>query len=87
MKNSMALKRFETFLKSPAAIYLDDEPYRDAAFELSFESSLRRKRPLSMVDCVIRLMIDDVNVKLHYLATFNHQDFLDVCAARRIEII
>ena len=48
---------------------------------------VNRKRPLSMVDCLIRLMIEDVNVKLHYLATFNHRDFLDVCAARRIEII
>jgi predicted nucleic acid-binding protein len=54
VKNTFALKQFETFLKSPAVIYLDDQPYRDAAFQLSLESSLRRKRPLSMVDCLLR---------------------------------
>jgi predicted nucleic acid-binding protein len=87
VRNSYALARLETYLKSPAIVYLDDLPYRDAALQLAFESSLRRRRPLSMIDCLIRLLIEDVNVKVHYLATCNLPDFRDVCIRRGVEII
>ena len=87
VKNPFALGQLERFLKSPAVVYLDDEPYREEAFKLSFESSLRRRRPLSMVDCLLRLLIDDVNVSVQYLATFNHRDFIDVCIKRKVETI
>ncbi|CAH2405647.1 hypothetical protein MES4922_40360 [Mesorhizobium ventifaucium] len=40
-----------------------------------------------MVDCLIRLMLDDRNLKINYLATWNEGDFDDVCRKRRIEII
>src|ERR1700721_2463428 len=74
VNKTIAIKQFEKFLKSSKVIYLDDLPSRDVAFEISFESSLRKKRPLSMVDCLLRLMIDDVSVKARYLATFNRRD-------------
>jgi len=32
-------------------------------------------------------VLDDINVKVDYLATFNDADFVDVCQRRRIEII
>ena len=87
VKNKNALKKFEAFLKSTAVIYLDDKFYREEAFQLSFESSLREKRPLSMVDCLLRLQLEDVNVNVQYLATFNRRDFIDICDRRGIEII
>jgi predicted nucleic acid-binding protein len=89
VKNWKALNRFELFLKKPNIGYLDDIPYREAALELSFTSSLRKEpsRPLSMVDCLIRLIIEDVNIKIDYLATFNVPDFIDVCGKCRVEIL
>lgn len=87
VRNSMALSQFEQFLKSPNVEFVPDDEFRDIAFQLTFESSLRRSRPLSMVDCVIRLMLDDVNTRIRYLATFNARDFIDVCARNRVEII
>jgi predicted nucleic acid-binding protein len=87
VKKKDALRKFETFLKSTSIIYLDDKFYREEAFQLSFESTLRKKRPLSMVDCLIRLLIEDVNVNVQFLATFNRRDFIDVCDRRGIEII
>ena len=86
VRNRLALQEFSNFLKRPNIIYLDDTDYRKDAFELSLESSLRRGRPLSMVDCLIRLILSDVNTKIDYLATFNPADFIDVCHKRRIEI-
>lgn len=87
VKNAIALYEFERYLKSAAVTLLDDVDYRDAAIELAFTSSLRKKRPLSMVDCLIRLLIEDTNVDVKYLATFNERDFIDVCRHRGVEII
>jgi predicted nucleic acid-binding protein len=87
VKNDRVLQRFESFLKSSNALFLDDANYRDKAFELSLDSSLRRGRPLSMVDCLLRLVIDDPNVKIDYLLTFNPRDFIDACRKNRVEIL
>jgi len=87
VRNVVALGQFEHFLMGPNITYLDDTPFRQAAFDLSLDSSLRRGRPLSMVDCLIRILIEDVNIRINYLATFNHQDFVDVCRSNRVEII
>ena len=86
VKNRLALARFEQEIKSPRSILLDDTPYRDRAIELAFESSLRRNRPLSMVDCLIRLLLEDPNVRVRKLVTFNERDFVDVCRTNRIEL-
>jgi len=87
VRNPTALALFEQYLKSAKIFYLDDSPYRDSAMQLSLDSSLRRRRPLSMVDCLLRLILDDTNVQISYLATFNDADFSDLCARRGIEII
>src|SRR5262245_8363724 len=71
VRNKPALTRFETLLKSPGIEFVADDPFRDGALALALESSLRRSRPLSMADCLIRLMIGDVNTRVGYLATFN----------------
>jgi predicted nucleic acid-binding protein len=87
VKNSVALGQFERFLKRPNVTYLDDSSFRNAAFEMALESSLRQGRPLSMVDCLIRLLLEDVTTRIGYLATLNVQDFADVCRKKGIEII
>jgi predicted nucleic acid-binding protein len=87
VRNRLALERFEQEIKSPRIILLDDGPYRDDALILSIESSLRRGRPLSMVDCVIRLLIGDVRTRIRYLVTFNQRDFVDICEARQVELL
>jgi predicted nucleic acid-binding protein len=86
VRKRFALERFEQKLKSPRVTLIDDSPYRDDALALSFDSSLRGRRPLSMVDCVMRILLDDINVRIPYLATFNARDFADVCMHRRIEL-
>ena len=87
VRDRRALSGFERYLKRPNVTYLDDQPYRDEAFRYSMESSLRLSRPLSMADCAIRLILDDVDTKIDYLITFNQRDFIDVCQRRRIELI
>lgn len=86
VSNRKALQLFEEYLSRPRLIYIDDSPYREEALNLTFSSSLRASRPLSMVDCLIRLILDDANVAVNYFATFNNRDFFDVCSKRRIEM-
>lgn len=87
VRNQFALQRFEIFLKTRHIVYLDDDIYRNEAFDLAIESSLRRGRPLSMTDCLLRLIIDDPNAKINYLLTFNQPDFIDLCEKNRVEIL
>jgi predicted nucleic acid-binding protein len=86
VRNTIALEKFHRELKLPNVAFVDDAPYRDGALNLTIESSLRRNRPLSFVDCLIRLLVDDPNLKITYLATLNARDFADVCQQRRIEL-
>jgi predicted nucleic acid-binding protein len=86
VRNRLALTRFEQEIKSPRVLLIDDAPYREDAIALSIESSLRRGRPLSMVDCLVRLLLSDVATKIDYVVTFNPRDFIDVCTKRRIEL-
>jgi len=40
-----------------------------------------------MVDCLMRLVIDDPNVKIDNLLTFNPGDFVDMCYRNRVELL
>src|SRR5262245_11723655 len=81
-----SMERFEREIRSPRVVLLDDASYREEALALSIQSSLRQGRPLSIVDCALRLLIDDVRTRIRYLVTFNHRDFADVCARHQIEL-
>lgn len=66
---------------------IDDEDYKNDALNFTFESSIRNNRPLSLVDNIIRLMLNDKQIKIDYLISFNNKDFIDVCLSRRIEFL
>lgn len=80
------LARFEAILKRPNVEYVDDTTMRLTAMELTFESS-QRGRPLSMVDCLLRMMLENTNIRISHLATFNRRDFADVCHKNRVEFL
>lgn len=85
-KKSAAVARLHSEFYDPRIYWMDDTPYREQAMDLALRSA-SRGRPLSMVDCLLRLIMDDTNVKIEYLFTFNARDFSDVCYSRGIEII
>lgn len=51
--------------------------------KLTFEKGNNK----SLVDNIIRLMLDDDTLRIDGLITFNARDFYDVCAIRNIELI
>ncbi len=86
-KNQIGIKSFEKLINQPNVSLVNDNEYKDKALELTFESSIRLKKPYSLVDMILRLMLDDTNLKIDYLISFNPSDFFDVCSKRNIEII
>jgi predicted nucleic acid-binding protein len=87
VKRSHVFSRFESCLKKCAIEYVDDHPYRNPAYEQTMSFARIGKRPFSLVDMIIRFMLDDDNLKKRYLLTFNKEDFRDVCFSKRVEML
>ncbi|MBW1649950.1 MAG: hypothetical protein JRJ44_04630 [Deltaproteobacteria bacterium] len=85
VKNKFALLDFKKFLKSDNIKYLNDKLYRDEVLERSFESSLKKKRHISVVGWLLRLIIDASKNKTDCLFTVNLRDFIDI--TRPVEIL
>jgi predicted nucleic acid-binding protein len=85
VENRRAMPRFAAIVRRPNVEYLDDAPYREHAYELTMGTA--RKRPISLVDMVMRLMLENVNVRVDGLLTLNPKDFHDVCRKRRLEML
>ena len=71
-------------------VFLDDNPYREAAIgECFYEVRLQRRklRPLSLTDRVIRFILVETNIKVDTLLTFNVADFADVCSRLRLHLV
>src|SRR5579885_3641686 len=56
---------------------IDDGRYRDRALNACFAAI--GKRPLSLLDCVVREMLSEPRLQTSALATFNSPDFFDIC--------
>ncbi|MFM7733081.1 MAG: hypothetical protein ACKO6F_06405 [Cyanobium sp.] len=71
------------------AIFDPTDAVRDRATvaEHALDSSLRQRRPLSLTDCLLRVVLDELGTGLSYLATYNVRDFADVCLRNKIEIL
>ena len=79
--------RFERLLRRPDTELLDDSPYRLDAFENTLARAIGRREPTSLVDSVLHAILDDVNVRVDAMLTFNHRDFERVCRSRGVEIL
>ncbi|MDR1197692.1 MAG: hypothetical protein LBK94_01595 [Prevotellaceae bacterium] len=86
MKNTVAKVEFENILKRSNVTIVSDEPIKANALRVTFTDE-SKKRNLSLVDNIIRLILDDVNYNINYLITFNRKDFIDICQKRNIEIL
>jgi predicted nucleic acid-binding protein len=87
VKNKLAVDEMEKTLKRRNVVIVDDSPYREEALEVTLREARLGKRALSLCDVVIRLLIDDTNLRIHALLTFNQPDFLDVCRRKSVEIL
>lgn len=84
VKRKSALQNIDYIIKDVSRVDLIyDERYRDKAYS----EMIMTKRNLSFVDCIVRAMLDDANLNIKGLITFNNGDFDDICRKKRIELI
>lgn len=81
-----AIDWFDRLLLAPTTELLDDSQYRDASYR-TVSATGRQGRRLSLVDTVLRSIIEDVNVRVAGVLTFNPRDFVDVCRQHQIEML
>ena len=84
VKQHRAMTRFNALLMDGRTTLLDDSSYRQACYGIVQQT--HRRRPLSLVDAVLRGVIEDVNVATGALLTFNPGDFHDVCRKSQVEL-
>ena len=77
----------EELIRRPNVLLFDDKDYKDEALHEVLTLNRQAGYTYSLADCVIREILRDVNLRLHYFVTFNQKDFVDICVSRRIEII
>ncbi|MBF0537391.1 MAG: hypothetical protein HQL03_03955 [Nitrospirae bacterium] len=86
VKDKINLSNFNSRLKHFTLI--DDQHYRKQALEATLYNAIAGKRYISLVDMVIRYILSDKKTHaINYLATFNIEDFIDVCKERKITIL
>ena len=77
------MARFNAVITSGNTALLDDSPYRVEAYRAV---AWNVRRPMSLVDAVLRAIIEDTNVAVGAMLTFNKRDFHDVCRQHSVEL-
>jgi len=80
------LSRFDALVRDLDAHLIDDSPYRELAYSQTMSSS-RLGEPVSLVDSVLGAIIEDVNIPVRAMLTFNHRDFTGLCAQNSVELL
>ena len=84
VKNKSALNEIRQMFQCGRITRVYDDCYRTAALDMTLSEP---KRNISLVDNIIRLMLDDKALSTKGLITFNVGDFADVCQKNGIEIL
>lgn len=77
------MARFNAVITSSNTALLDDSPYRVEAYQAVARNV---RRPMSLVDAVLRAIIEDTNVAVTAMLTFNKRDFNDLCWQHAVEL-
>lgn len=80
------LAKFGAIVRLPETLLLDDARYREDSFAAVLAQNSARG-PLSLVDAVLCNIIEDVNVPITAMLTFNDRDFLAVCHENNVELL
>ena len=80
------LAKFGAIARLPETLLLDDAPYREDSFAAVLAQNPARGS-LSLVDAVLCNIIEDVNVPISAMLTFNDRDFLAVCHENNVQLL
>lgn len=84
VKNSQMIAGFNRIIRRPKVHKVDDTSYRIECLESTLANASRR--PISLVDMIVRAVLMDNKYTISQLLTFNPADFVDVCQDRNVRI-
>lgn len=76
--------QFDAVVSANRTTLLDDTPYRADCYRTV---SSKASRGVSLVDTVLQSVIEDTNVDIGAMLTFNVRDFAALCAENQVEIL
>lgn len=78
------LAKLDAIVRRRSTERLDDSPYRIECYEKVSESSNRPGLGMSLVDSIMLAILDDRNVRIDAVLSFNDRDFRQFCRERNI---
>ena len=87
VKNPAQVEAFELVIRQTNTTLLDDSKYREDAYRHTLYKAKSRRGAVSLVDSVLHAIIEDINVHISAILTFDRRDFASICAFQGIEII
>jgi predicted nucleic acid-binding protein len=84
VKNAQMVAGFNRIIRRPKVHKVDDASYRIECLENTLANASRR--PISLVDMIVRAVLMDKKYTISQLLTFNPADFVDVCKDRNVRI-
>ena len=87
VRKSDWVEQFEKDIKRLTISFIDDAIYKKDAFRATLRASTIQRRPISLVDMVIRYILEDDSVRVNCLVTANDDDFKDVCLKKKLTLL
>ena len=84
VKRAGWVESFLGVIKQQRIKTIDDRKYRGKALDLTMQWASGGRRTISLVDMVVRLVLDDSPYRIRGFIMFNPGDFSDVCLSRGI---
>ena len=81
------IAQFASVIHAPETEFLDDSPYRLEAYEDTLAQAKSPDNAMSLVDSVLCAILDDTNVRIGAMLTFNLRDFEHLCRIQGVELL
>jgi len=85
-KKNNQINEFDVLIKKKVISFIYDDDYRKNILN-SYVDTNKYFSQFSLVDMIISRMIDDINLKIDYLFTYNSKDFIRICNKRNVELL
>ena len=79
------MAQFDALVSSDQTVLLDDSPYRHDCYR-SVMDAPKGQAP-SLVDAILQRVLEDDNVPIRAMLTFNERDFRWLCEKHQIELL
>ncbi len=87
VRRPKTIVQFESLLRTHNTVLLDDSSYRRGVYKNVLAPAKTQRNAMSLVDAVLYAILDDTNVRINAMLTFNFRDFGPICRKQGIELL